>query len=131
MPVAQVDHVARDTQAGDEDRRPLVDELLHLRRQIAGHRRQQVDSERLVRFGADGPDLVDHLTGRHRRGAEAAEPTGLGHRGNELAVGDAAHTGEHHRVLDTEDVGEARAHERDPTLEWRGGRRAGWALPAS
>jgi hypothetical protein len=38
--VAELHDVTRYAEAGDEDRRALVDEELHLRGQIAGHRRQ-------------------------------------------------------------------------------------------
>ena len=48
----------------------------------------------------------------HGRGAEAAEAAGLGHGGDEPVVRDAAHAGEHHGVLDLEDVGESGAHGR-------------------
>jgi hypothetical protein len=36
------------------------------------------------------------------------EPAGLGHGGHELVIGHPAHAGEHHRVLDVEDLGQSR-----------------------
>ena len=59
---------------------------------------------------ADRGDLGHHLLVAHGRGAEAAEPAGLGHRGDQRGVGHPAHAGQHDRVLDAEHVGEPGLH---------------------
>ena len=94
--------VARHAEPGREHRRAPVDELLRVGEHPVGQRGEEVDAERLVGERLGGADLVDHLVGRHRRGAEAAEAARLGHRGDERVVRDAAHPGEHHGVLDAE-----------------------------
>ena len=55
-------------------------------------------------------DLGHHPLVAHGRGAEAAETPGLGDGGDQRGVRDAAHAGQHHRVLDTEDLGQSRLH---------------------
>ena len=76
----------------------------------AGHGGEQVDAERLVGGGADGRHLLHHLLVAHGRRAEAPEATGLGDRGRQRGIRDAAHPGQHDGVLDAEQLGETSAH---------------------
>src|SRR6185369_11670013 len=110
--VAEVDDVARNAEAGDEHPRAGLDDEPHLGGHVAAGRGQQVDAERLVGEFLDRAHLGDHLVGRHGRRAEAAEATGLRHGGDQVAVGDTAHPGEHDRVFDAEHVGETGTHGR-------------------
>ena len=54
--------------------------------------------------------LLDQLVGPHRRRAERADAAGLGDGGDEPVVRHPAHAGEHHRVLDLEELGQSRLH---------------------
>jgi hypothetical protein len=73
--VAEVDHLGRNAESGDEDRGTSLDDLLDLPDQVSGHGGEQVDTEGLVRGLTDAGDLGHHLLVGHRRGAEAAEPS--------------------------------------------------------
>ena len=108
--MAEVDHLGRHAEAGDEHRGAALDDLLDLADQVPGHGGEQVDAERLVRGLADLGDLGHHPLVGHGRGAEAAEPSGLGHRGHQGGVGHAAHAGQHDRVVDAEHVGQSGLH---------------------
>ena len=77
---------------------------------LPGHRREEVDAERLGGQLADLGHLLGQLGDAHRRGAERADAAGLAHRGDEPVVRDAAHPGEHDRVLDVEQFGQTGAH---------------------
>ena len=110
MAVAEIDDVGGNPQAGHEDRRPAVDDLLHLSDQVARHGGEEVDTERLVGGVAHGRDLGHHALVAHGRGAETPEPPGLGDGGDQRCVGDAPHAGEHHRVVDAENFGESGLH---------------------
>ena len=109
--VTQIDHVARHTEAGDEDASAAVDHRLHLRLDLPRDRGEEVDPERLRRERTGLRDLVDHHLVTHRRRAEASETSGFRDGGREAVIGDAAHPGEHHGVFDFQHVGEAGAHE--------------------
>ena len=65
---------------------------------------EQVDAEGLDGELADLGDLVAHLLGAHGGGAHAPEAAGLAHGGDEPVVRHPAHPGQHHRVLDLQDV---------------------------
>ena len=108
--VTQLDHFGRYSESGHEHRGAPLDDPLDLSHQIPGHRRQQIDAERLVGGPAHGGDLGDHLLGGHGRGPEAPEPPGLGHRGDERGVGHPTHAGQHDRVVDAEHVGQSGLH---------------------
>ncbi len=60
--------------------------------------------------GAHAAHLVVELLRRHRRRAERAEAAGVGHRGDDRVVGDAAHSGEHDGVFDAEHLGQSCVH---------------------
>ena len=110
--VAQVDDVAGHAEPGDEDagaRRG--DDVARLSLDPVGHRGEQVDAERLVgelahlrrsRATSSSPLMCD--------APSAAETAGLGDRGDEPVVRDAAHAGEHDGVLDVEELGQSSAH---------------------
>ena len=108
--VAEIDDVGGNPQAGHEDRRPAVDDLLHLSDQVARHGGEEVDTERLVGGVAHGRDLGHHALVAHGRGAEASEASGFGDRGDQRGIGDATHAGEHDRVVDAQKVGESGPH---------------------
>ena len=114
--VAELDHIARHAEPGDEDLCAFPDHELDVRHHLLGKRGQEVDTERLARGGLHGADLLDHLVLAHCRRAEATEPARLGNRGNEPVVRHASHAGEHHRVLDLESVSQSCAHA--VTLAW-------------
>ena len=73
-------------------------------------RGEQVDAERLVGELAYAAHLVVELLRRHRGRTECAEAAGVGHRGDDALVGDAAHSGEHDGVLDAEHPRESCVH---------------------
>ena len=75
--MTEVDDVARDAEAGDEDPCPAVDHRLHLALDLTRDGGEQVDAERLARQRSGLRDLLDHHLGAHRRGAEAAEAARL------------------------------------------------------
>jgi hypothetical protein len=108
--VAQLHDVAGYPQTGHEHLRALGDHQLDVGRHLLGQRGEQVDTERLVGEPLHRPDLLDHLVLAHGGGAEAAEAARLGDGGDQGVVRDAAHPGQHHRVLDLEGVGQAGAH---------------------
>ena len=87
-----------------------VDHGLDARFDLAGQRGEQVDAERLGGQLADRGHLGRQLVGPHRRGTQRADPAGLADRGDQAVVADAAHPGEHDRVLDVEQFGQPRAH---------------------
>lgn len=104
--MALVDHLAGDAEPGDERGGATGDDVGDLGLEAARQGGEQVDAERLGGRPPHGGDLVAHLVVGHGRGPEAAEAAGLAHRRCEPVVGDAAHAGEHHGVLDLEGVGE-------------------------
>ena len=110
--VAEVDDVAGHAQPGDEHRAAAVDDVVDLGGHVAGRGGEQVDAERLVGELADLGDLVAHLLGAHGGRAHAAEAAGLATGGHEAVVRHPAHAGQHHRVLDLQDVGQSGAHGR-------------------
>ena len=109
--VAELDDVARHAEAGDEHPTAMVDDGLHLGGHVAGHGGEQVDTEGPVRAVPHEVHLGHHPVLAHRRRTQAAEPAGLAHRGDQLVVAHPTHAGEHHRMLDLEDVGQAGAHD--------------------
>ncbi len=60
--------------------------------------------------GPHAGHLLDQLVGTHGRRAERADAAGLGDGGDEAVVGHPAHPGQHHRVLDLEELGQSRLH---------------------
>ena len=82
--MAQVDDVHRDAESGDEDRRALSIAAVHCSVMSPAAVRRSTPNGLSVSFFAR--DLADHLVGRHRGRAEAAEAAGLGDRGDELVV---------------------------------------------
>jgi hypothetical protein len=105
--VAQIDDVTRHAQARDEGAGPATDDVADLGLEPLGQSREQVDAEGPRRGLAHRRDLRPHLPVDHRGRAHAAEAPGLGHGGDELVVGHPTHSGEHHRMLDLQDVGQA------------------------
>ena len=108
--VALVDHVAWYAEPGHEYGGAAGDDLVDLGGHVGRHGREQVDAERLGRRLANRGDLVDHAIHRHRRGTETSKSAGFGNSGNHFVVGDAAHAGQHHRVLYVENFGQACTH---------------------
>ena len=101
--VAALDHVAGHAEGGDEHRHALGDEQVDALEHLVGQRGEQVDPERPVGERLRGPDLLaPSARGSSRQPRGSPKPAGLGHRGDEPVIGDAAHAGEHHRVLDLE-----------------------------
>ena len=121
--VEQVDDLARHAEAGDEDARAALDHALDAVLDLAGHRGQQVDAERLRRQLADLCHLLRQLVDAHRRRAERADAAGLADRGDESVVAHAAHAGEHDRVFDVEQFGEPGAHAGRTVVRHAAGRR--------
>ena len=112
--VQGVDDVAGHAQAGDEQCSTAVDDVPDAGLHLVGHGGQQVDAERLRRARPHRCDLVGQLGRAHRRRAEGADAAGLGHSCDEAMVGDTAHPGAHHRMVDAEQVGEPRPHDGRP-----------------
>ena len=108
--VAELDDVAGHAEAGNEHGGPAVDDVGDLGHHVLRSGGEQIDAEGLVGALAHRRDLSVHLLVAHRRRAEAPEAPGLRHGGDEAVVGDASHAGQHHRVLDLQDIGQSRAH---------------------
>ena len=108
--MAALDRLGGDTESGDEHGGATLDEQVDVSEHVAGHGGEQVDAERARGQCSGGSDLLDHLVLGHRRGAEAAVASRLGDRCGERAVRDAAHAGEHDRVLNAEQFGQTCLH---------------------
>ena len=109
--VQQVDDLARHAEAGDEDARAAVDHALDAVLDLARHRGQQVDAERLAR-SARGPWPSPRAARRRpssTRPSVPIPPASLT-AATRAVVADAAHAGEHDRVFDVEQLGQAGAH---------------------
>ena len=104
--MAEVDYLTGHAEAGDEQGGPARDDRLDLCLHVAGQRRQQVDTKGLVGSTPDLGDLSLHPIEGHRCGAECAEAACIAHSDDEIGVGDAAHSGEHHRMLAVEKLGQ-------------------------
>ena len=91
---------ANGARSGNVQSGPVADALARWPRLEA----QQVDAERLVGQILHPAHLVADAVGRDRRHAQRAETARLGHGGAQFGVGHAAHTREHHRMLDAKDV---------------------------
>ncbi len=113
LAVAQLDDVAGHAQPGHEHPAAALDDGLDLRLHVARSGGEQVDAEGLVGQRPHLGDLFDHLVEAHGRRAHAPEASGLADRRDQGRVRHPAHAGEHHGVLDLEDVGQSGAHDRD------------------
>ncbi len=111
--VEAVDDVARNPEAGDEQRRAAIDDVTDPGVHLVRKGREQVDTEWLRREGAHGGDLLGQLGRSHRRRPEGADATRLGHGSDEAVVGHPTHPGAHHRMFDVEQLGEPGAHRPD------------------
>ena len=110
--VAHGDHLAGDAEGPDEDPGPGVDDALDLGGHVAGHGRQEVDPPRPVGERRHGGHLGVHGLVVHGGRPQGADPAGLGHGRGQPVVADAAHAGQHHRVLDPEELGQSCLHGR-------------------
>ena len=122
--VKAIDEVARrHAEAGDEGRRPFLDDDVGGLFQRFGDSGEQVDAERFFRERAHAAHLLADFVGAAAGHAERAEAAGLRHRGAEFGVGDAAHAGEQDRVVDAQHVANGRAdgHGVRSGGEWRDG----------
>ena len=105
-----VDHLAGDAEAGDEDAGAALDDGRDTVLDLAGQGREQVDAEGFRRRGLDAGDLLHELVVAHGRGAERADATGLRHRRHQTVLRHPAHAGQHHGVLDLQELGQSRPH---------------------
>ena len=108
--VAKVDDVRGHTESGHEGAGAALDQQFDVVFEGLRERRQEVNPEGFGREFFGGGDLVREALARHRGGPETAVAPGVGDRGRERAVGDAAHAREHHRVFDVQHLGESRFH---------------------
>ena len=112
--MAEVDDVAGHAEPGDEHRAAAVDDVAAPWPRLSpGAAVSRSTPKGLVVSVAHLGDLVAHLVVAHGRGAHAPEAAGLADRGDEAVVRHPAHAGQHHGVLDLEDVGQSGAHARD------------------
>ena len=111
VPVMEdLDDVARNAEAGDEERCAALHDALSVFEHPVRQRREEVDAERLRRQLSYRPHLRIELLGRHRRRTQRAEPARVRDRGDQAVVRDAAHAGQHHGVFDAEHLGESCMH---------------------
>jgi hypothetical protein len=89
-------------------RRTTLDDALDALLHLTGHRREQVDAERLAGGGAHLGHLLGQFVLAHGAGPERADAARLADRGDQPVVADATHPGEHHRVFDVEHVRQTR-----------------------
>jgi hypothetical protein len=108
--MAQVDHLGGDPEAGHEQAHALADGDLDQTAQVACEGDQQVDPEGPFRQPADGLHLLDHPVAGEGGGAQGAVAARLGDGRHQAGVGDAAHPGEHHGMLDAEQLGQSGLH---------------------
>ena len=96
-----VDQVARGyAEARDEGRGPLFDDDIGGFLERLGHCRQQVNAEWLLGEAAHLAHLVADFLRAATGHAKRPEASGLGDRGADLGVGNAAHSGEEDGVFD-------------------------------
>ena len=112
--VEQVDGVARHAEAGDEDPRAAVDHRLRSGSTCPGRAVSRSTPNGLAVSSRTSAISSASSSSPIVQRPERAEAAGLADRGDEAVVAHPAHAGEHHRVLDVEQVGQARAHGRAP-----------------
>ncbi len=98
--VAEFDDVRGHAESGDERARATLDEEFHVVLQRFGKGGEQVHTEWLGGQFLRRGDLLRETFTRHGRGPEAAVTSRVRDRGDQFAVGDAAHSGEHDGVFD-------------------------------
>ena len=113
--VAQVDHLGRHAQPGDERRRTALNDHGDLLGHTTGHRGQEVHAEGFARGRPDGGDLRHHRFVAHGRRAQAPEAARGRDGRSQRGIGHAAHPGQHDRMLDSEQLRETSTHE-SPSL---------------
>ena len=104
--MAEVDHIGRYAETGDEHPCSVVDQRADLGFEISGCGGEQVDTPRLVGQLLGGLHLDDHALNVHRGRPEGPETSGFGHGCHQLVVRDTTHTGQHDGVVNFEDVGQ-------------------------
>src|SRR5664280_676056 len=108
--VAELHHLGGYPQPGHEDRGTARNDLLHLAGQVTGHGGEQVDPEWLVGGRPHRGHLLHHALVAHGGRPQAAEAPGLGDGTDQRCVGDTTHAGQHHRMLDGQDLGQSCLH---------------------
>ena len=100
-----VNDFAWDSEAGHKDSRATFDNAVNIFFKLARDRRQQVNSEGLVREFVDSGNFFVKLARAHRSGTERSDTSGFTHSSDELVVRNATHSGEHDGVFDIEQIG--------------------------
>ena len=108
--MTEFDDISGHAQPGDEHATTMIDDRLDLSGHVTGHGGEQIDAEGLVGRSSHCGHLRFHTFHAHGGGAHAAEAAGLTHSGDESAVAHATHSGEHHWMLDLEDVSQSCLH---------------------
>ena len=111
-----LDDLEGHAQRGHEDRGAALDDDLHLFCHAARHGGQQVDAEGLVGALAHRRDFGRHRRVTHGARTECAESPGFGDGADQRGVGHPAHAGQHDRVLDAQQLRQARAHGGRPSF---------------